>query len=102
MKVARIITRLNIGGPSIQALALTSRLASRGHVTMLLHGRLGQGEGDMRYLAAPGDHLVFVPTLGRAIAPVDDLRTLVRVYRELRRFRPTIIHTHTAKAGLIG
>lgn len=102
MKVARIIARLNIGGPAIQAIVLTSRLAARGHVTLLLHGRLGPGEGDMRYLAEPDAHLVFIPTLGRAIAPWSDLLTLVRVYRELRRFGPTIIHTHTAKAGLLG
>jgi glycosyltransferase involved in cell wall biosynthesis len=102
MNVARVITRLNIGGPSIQAIALTAGLAARGHATLLLHGRLGPGEGDMRYLAAPHDHLVFVPSLGRAIAPLDDLRTLVRVYRELRRFRPTLVHTHMAKAGLLG
>ena len=102
MKVARIIARLNIGGPAIQAIVLTSRLAARGHVTLLLHGRLAPGEGDMRYLAEPDAHLVFIPTLGRAIAPWSDLLTLVRVYRELRRFGPTIIHTHTAKAGLLG
>src|SRR5438309_1734576 len=102
MKVARVITRLNIGGPSIQAIALTSRLAGRGHETLLLHGRLGPGEGDMRYLAAPDAHLVFVPTLGRAIAPLDDLRAFVHLYRELRRFRPAIVHTHMAKAGLLG
>ena len=102
MHIARVITRLNIGGPSIQAIALTSRLAARGHRTMLLHGRLGEGEGDMRYLAAPGDALVFVPTLGRAIAPTDDLRSLLRLYRAFRQFKPTIVHTHMAKAGLIG
>ena len=102
MKVARIITRLNIGGPSIQAITLTSRLAARGHATMLLHGRLGPGEGDMRYLAAPDDRLIFVPPLRRAIAPVDDLRALISLYRELRGFRPTVIHTHMAKAGLLG
>ena len=102
MRIARVITRLNIGGPSIQAMALTSRLATRGHKTTLFYGRLGEGEGDMRYLASPGDDLRSIPTLGRAIAPVDDLRSLVRLYREFRRFKPTIVHTHMAKAGLAG
>ncbi|MDO8680110.1 MAG: glycosyltransferase [Acidobacteriota bacterium] len=101
-RVLRIITRLNIGGPSIQALALTTRLAERGYATTLLHGRLGPGEGDMRYLAPDGASLVFVPTLGRAIAPLDDLRTLVALYRHMRQFQPTVIHTHMAKAGLLG
>lgn len=102
MRILRVITRLNIGGPSIQALALTSRLAARGATTMLLHGRLGEGEGDMRYLAAPDANLRFVPTLQRAIAPLDDLRTLRALYAAMREFKPTLVHTHMAKAGLLG
>ncbi len=102
MRILRVITRLNIGGPSIQALALTSRLAARGSITTLLHGRLGEGEGDMRYLAAPGVSLQFVPTLQRAIAPLDDLRTLRALYGAMREFKPTLVHTHMAKAGLLG
>ena len=102
MRILRVITRLNIGGPSIQAIALTSRLAARGAVTTLLHGRLGAGEGDMRYLAAADANLQFVPTLQRAIAPLDDLRALLTLYGEMRRFKPTIVHTHMAKAGLLG
>ena len=55
---------------------------------------LSPGEGDMRYLAEPDDRLVFVPPLRRAIAPVDDLRALITLYRELRRFHPAVIHAH--------
>lgn len=101
-RVLRVITRLNIGGPSIQAITLTSRLAERGFATMLLHGSLGPGEGDMRYLAPAGADLTHVPPLGRAIAPLADLRALWILFRHMRRFRPTIVHTHMAKAGLLG
>ena len=52
--VVRVITRLNIGGPSIQATRLTTALEPHGFTTRLLHGRLGDGEGDMSYLIAPG------------------------------------------------
>ena len=102
MRILRVITRLNIGGPSIQAISLTVRLAERGHVTALLHGRLDTGEGDMNYLAPPGASLTLVPSLGRPISVLDDLRALWRVYSEMRRFEPTIVHTHMAKAGMVG
>jgi glycosyltransferase involved in cell wall biosynthesis len=100
--VARLITRLNIGGPSIQATHLTTALEPLGFHTRLFHGRLGEGEGDMRYLLKPGADVVLVSTLCRPVSPLDDLRSLVRLYRELKRLRPSIVHTHMAKAGLIG
>lgn len=56
----------------------------------------------MRYLLKPGADVVFVSTLCRPVSPLDDLRSLVRLYRELKRLRPSIVHTHMAKAGLIG
>jgi glycosyltransferase involved in cell wall biosynthesis len=100
--VARIITRLNIGGPSIQAARLTTALDAHGFPTRLLHGRLGAGEGDMRYLVPDSANVVFVPTLCRPLAPLDDLRTLWRLYRQLADWQPRIVHTHMAKAGLLG
>ena len=100
--VARLITRLNIGGPSIQATHLTDALEPFGFRTRLFHGRLGAGEGDMSYLLKPGADAVFVSTLCRPVSPLDDLRTFFRLYRELKRLRPSIVHTHMAKAGLLG
>ena len=104
--VLRLITRLNIGGPSIQAIELTCRLPALGYQTVLAHGMVGDGEGDMRYLfdgRPPGDYTVVeVPTLVRSLAPADDARTIWRVLALLRRFRPMILHTHMAKAGTVG
>mgnify|MGYP006273567851 CR=1 FL=1 len=100
--VARVITRLNIGGPSIQATRLTSALEAHGFTSTLLHGRLGDGEGDMRYLIPPGADARYVDTLCRPLSPLNDLRTLLRLYREFRAIRPSIVHTHMAKAGMLG
>jgi glycosyltransferase involved in cell wall biosynthesis len=102
MRILRVITRLNIGGPSIQAITLTTRLAARGHDTALVHGKLGRGEGDMRYLVAPGDALTYVGALKRPIAVFADWLALIRIYAQIRKFKPIIVHTHMAKAGLIG
>ena len=101
-RVARVITRLNIGGPSIQATRLTAAFDAHGFATTLFHGRLGDGEGDMSYLIPPGADARFIATLCRPLSPVDDLRTFVRLYREFRALKPAIVHTHMAKAGLLG
>jgi glycosyltransferase involved in cell wall biosynthesis len=102
VRVLRLITRLNIGGPSIQAIALSDRLAARGFTTKLVHGTLGAGEGDMRYLLPASVDVDSVPTLRRDIAPASDVNALGRVLDLIRAFRPQIIHTHMAKAGGIG
>lgn len=101
IRVTRVITRLNIGGPSIQASRLTTALEAYGFTTTLLHGRLGDGEGDMSYLVAPGADARYIDALCRRLSPLDDLRAFVRLYRELGRIRPHIVHTHMAKAGLL-
>lgn len=100
--VVRIITRLNIGGPSIQATRLTSALDGHGFSTTLIHGRLGEGEGDMSYLIAPGARAIYLESLRRPLSPLADLRALLGLYRELKRARPAIVHTHMAKAGMLG
>src|SRR5512132_3053255 len=102
VRVARIITRLNIGGPSIQATMLSDRLREHGYETLLIHGRLAEGEGDMSYLLQDSVRTSYVPALRRSVAPLADSRAVARILRELKTFKPHIVHTHTAKAGTIG
>jgi glycosyltransferase involved in cell wall biosynthesis len=101
-RVLRIITRLNIGGPSIQAITLSERLADRGFQTQLVHGQLGAGEGDMGYLLSDRSLAEYLPTLRRPVMPASDMAALISLHRILRRFRPAIVHTHMAKAGTLG
>lgn len=100
--IARVITRLNIGGPSIQATRLTAALAEHGWHTRLIHGQLGEGEGDMSYLIPAGADTIQLTSLQRPLAPLSDLRAVRAIYAELRRLKPSIVHTHMAKAGMLG
>jgi glycosyltransferase involved in cell wall biosynthesis len=101
IRILRVITRLNIGGPSIQAIALSERLDGRGFETQLVHGRLGQGEGDMSYLLAPSTKTTHLASLCRPVSPFDDAVTFARLLDILRDWRPHIVHTHMAKAGTL-
>lgn len=102
-RVVRIITRLNIGGPAIHALLLTARLDRGRFEPLLVTGATTADEGDMLPLAAQlGVRPYFIPELGRVVRPGQDLLALGRLVRLLRRLRPTIVHTHLAKAGALG
>ena len=43
-----------------------------------------------------------VPALQRRFAPLADVQALASLVGMLRRYRPTIVHTHTPKAGVLG
>jgi glycosyltransferase involved in cell wall biosynthesis len=101
-RVLRIISRLNVGGPAIQALTLTQRLEPLGYETTLIRGAEAPREGNMDRLA---DELGVRPrrvgSLRRELGP-RDLRALIEITAAVRRVRPDVLHTHTAKAGTIG
>jgi glycosyltransferase involved in cell wall biosynthesis len=51
---------------------------------------------------AAGLRTVELPRMREVIAPLDDLATLLLLVRIMRRERFAIVHTHCAKAGLLG
>ena len=99
----RVITRLNIGGPAIHVSLLASRLDPTRYETLLVSGVESGDEGNMLELGRlpPIDPRI-LPTLGRAISPLDDLRALTGLVLLARSFKPDIVHTHLAKAGALG
>lgn len=103
IKILRIIARLNVGGPAIQVLTLTRALNNERFETLLLHGQLADGEADMtQYRGLDVPQRVLVPELGRELNPIKDISTLFKLIKIIRRERPDIVHTHTAKAGAVG
>ena len=103
IKIMRIIARLNVGGPAIHVSLLTSRLGPPEFESVLVTGRVPETEGDMGYIAERyGVEPLFLETMSREISPVADLRTLFELLRLMRHERPDVVHTHTAKAGLVG
>jgi glycosyltransferase involved in cell wall biosynthesis len=103
IRILRIIARLNIGGPAIQAISLSDHLSREGYKTLLVSGKVAPHEGDMAYLAEErGVQPVILPKMGREINPIGDMNSLKDLRRIIKQFQPHIIHTHTAKAGTLG
>ncbi len=103
VKVARIIARLNIGGPAVQAILLTEGLAGPRFAPVLVTGVVGESEGDMLPQARGRDvHPLLIPELGRDISWIHDLVAFWKLVRILKELRPDVVHTHTAKAGFLG
>jgi glycosyltransferase involved in cell wall biosynthesis len=102
MRVLRLIARLNVGGPARQVVWLSEALAKEGMEVLLVTGTVPPGEQDMSdFAAAHGVTPLVLPSMSRELSP-RDLVTIWQVWRLMRRFKPDIVHTHTAKAGAVG
>src|SRR5947207_1924940 len=103
IKIVRVIARLNMGGPALHVAYLTAGLRERGYDTTLVAGSLARGEDSMAFVADARDvQIVRIDELGREISPLRDLVATLRLARLIRKERPDILHTHTAKAGTVG
>jgi glycosyltransferase involved in cell wall biosynthesis len=102
LRVMRILARMNVGGPALQATVLARGLDPVRYEQRLYVGHLAEGETGYLDLRAPDVRVVDVRGLGRSVRPADDLRACGELAVAMRRFRPHIVHTHTAKAGALG
>jgi len=103
MKIVHIITRLILGGAQENTLITCKVLARRGHEVTLITGPALGPEGELFNQAkGQGYNVVVVDRLRRAISPVNDAISYLQVKKLLRQLQPDIVHTHSAKAGIIG
>ena len=87
----------------MHVILLTAGLRERGYDTRLMVGRESPSEGNLLDMARDkGVVVTQLQGLGREIRPLADVVTLWQLYRAIRVYRPAIVHTHTAKAGVLG
>lgn len=101
IRVVHVIARLNVGGPA----AIIEALIEGAHDEfehVVLAGTPGRGEVDWRDIRGGMLEARYLSKLSPRIDPYADARAVAQVTRELRRLRPDIIHTHTAKGGMVG
>jgi len=100
--ILRILTRLGAGGPPIHVVAVNREMRRRGYAAALATGACDSQDGDMSYLLDAGDQVYWIQRMSRAVNPAADLAALWKLWRLMRRLKPAIVHTHTAKAGVLG
>jgi glycosyltransferase involved in cell wall biosynthesis len=103
IRILRVISRMNVGGPARCVLNLTAGLKPEGFETVVAVGTPGAREGDLSgRVEVCGGKLRRIPGLKRSVAPLSDLRALAALTSLMRSFRPHIVHTHASKAGFLG
>ncbi len=103
IKIVRIQSRICIGGPALHSELLSKYLPERGYQNILVSGRVEPGEFcKVEELAKAGYDVRIIDDMRRSTVLWSDLEALFRLYRLIKRERPQIVCTHTAKAGAIG
>lgn len=111
LRVMRVLTRPNLGGPTRQAIALWHSQRAHGVETLLVTGAVGPDEVAL----TPSDHGVpevaperpgagwlQLPALRRGVDLLGDRAAGRRLRQLVRAYRPHVVHTHTSKAGAVG
>ncbi|HZS12242.1 MAG TPA: glycosyltransferase family 4 protein [Nitrospirales bacterium] len=100
VRVAHIITKLELGGAQQNTLFTVAHLDRARFQPILITGERGLLDDEADRLT--GVDLHRVASLRRPIHPWMDARALVELTRLLKRLQPTIVHTHSSKAGILG
>jgi len=104
MRIAHVITRMIVGGAQENTLLCCQDLMRLyGDDVLLVTGpSLGPEGALLEQGRGEGVALALVPELRRAIHPWRDVRSYLAIRRILRDFRPDVVHTHSAKGGVLG
>jgi glycosyltransferase involved in cell wall biosynthesis len=103
VKIVHIITRLILGGAQENTLITCRLLAERGHDVTLITGPALGPEGELFNQTKNQKYkTIVVDKLIRAICPVYDSIAYFEIEKHLKTFVPDVVHTHSAKAGILG
>jgi glycosyltransferase involved in cell wall biosynthesis len=98
----RIIARMNVGGPAVQVSGLMRGFNSAEFDHRLYTGFCAVDEADYLETVATDINATRIDGFGRGVSLSGDMKAFITLVKEIRSFKPHIIHTHTAKAGFLG
>jgi glycosyltransferase involved in cell wall biosynthesis len=98
--VCHVITKLELGGAQEVALYAVSHLDRNKFRPLLVTGPGGLLTDEAKTL--PGVDVHVLSSLARHVHVLTDLAAFVELVRLFRRLHPTIVHTHSSKAGILG
>ena len=102
IRVMRIIARMNVGGPAVQVSGLMRGFNSNDFDHRLYTGFCAADEADFLDTVATDVKATHIEGFGRRVSLGGDVKAFVSLIKEIRSFKPHVIHTHTAKAGFLG
>ena len=97
-----VISRMNVGGPAVLLSELMNKLPDHSIDHILITGICEANEIDFLANHVVNSEVIYIPSLGRSISPINDLKGFFTLINIIRSLKPDVVHTHTSKAGLLG
>ena len=102
IRIMQVIARMNVGGPAVIVADLMRELNSEKFQTVLITGYCADDEADFLEEVATDIPATRIHGLGRSVSVFGDFKSFFVLLGIIRKFQPDVIHTHTAKAGVLG
>jgi glycosyltransferase involved in cell wall biosynthesis len=99
IELCHISTTFNSqAGSARRTKSILNESVNQGYNSSLLIGR----DNDLINNQLPGVEIQIVPQLVKYISAYEDIRSLLKIIKILKKTKPHIVHTHLAKAGFSG
>ncbi len=102
IRIMQVIARMNVGGPAVIVAELMRGLDSDRFQSVLVTGYCADDEADYLDEVATDIPATRIQGLGRSVSVLGDIKSFFALLGMIRQFQPDVIHTHTAKAGVLG
>ncbi len=100
IKIAHIVTNFALGGAQ-DYLITTIQNLDQNKFDLFIFGHM-EGERTQVLDKLKNVHCVNVSALSREISPFKDLIAIFQIFRLVKKYKITLVHTHSSKAGVIG
>jgi len=102
VKIVTVVSRMNVGGVASLLIGYMENLDKNKFEHVLITGNCEDNETDLLKQTNFEGKVIYLRNLKRSVGVFKDLITFIEMRKILKSLSPDIVHTHTAKAGLIG
>jgi len=102
VKIVTVVSRMNVGGVASLLIGYMENLDKNKFEHVLITGNCEDNETDLLKQTNYKGKVIYLRNLKRLVWVFKDLITFIEMRKILKSLSPDIVHTHTAKAGLIG
>lgn len=98
--ICHIQTTFRLGaGSTKRTCAIIKGFSEKGYKVSLIVGR---DSDELNFLSESGVSVYIIPVLRKYISPLNEIAAFIRLLNILKEIEPDVVHTHLAKAGILG